>query len=493
MALCRMKTMVGAICLLAASLSAVGCSSTKKTPADTATASTTRVHAKIVKADPAAKIVTVALWTPDGDLDKPTDIACGPNVEIYLDGKPAELADLQGEPDSMITLADGLAVTIQAKGGRPAGQDKAGLSFKNQHARIVRIDAKSGKVTLDVIEADGQTGPEVLVSTTDKTEILVNAKAAKIQDMHSGQEVFLTASGGVAGRIMVISSRKAEPPRTAKTRIVRIDPNERRISLAPSDGDASGGEQIVVAVDEKTDILVGGKPVAFADLSVGQDVVVTFVAGTAVKIRGAAATVARKDEAATRICATIAKIDAAAGTLELSPCSGESGGAPIVVTTDAKTEILIAGKAAEFADLAAGQAVAVTFKAGTASRILAGPKKTVAPRTAYATVVRTDANSSTVTVTLLGGEQEERIALAVNESTAICLAGKAGGFGDLQAGQYVAVAFTDGTASSIEVRRPAPGPASKPAAAAAMPSDTPSKPQAFKHDVSRATTKLTSR
>ena len=79
----------------------------------------------------------------------------------------------------------------------------------------------------------------------------------------------------------------ADPPakkaKNVRGEVVKIDGN--KVTLKIKDKEAAGGtKDIVIATDDKTQIMIEGTPGKLADLKVGQKVVVTPAEGTATKI-----------------------------------------------------------------------------------------------------------------------------------------------------------------------------------------------------------------
>jgi len=139
---------------------------------------------KIVKVE--GTNVVVGTRQEDGTT-KETTVATDDKTEITVDRKAAKLADLKADMMVSVTPATGTATRISAR--------SPGL-----YGKIVKVD---GTNVVVATRERGGTAKEVTVATDDKTEITVDGKAAKLEDLKADMRVYVTPPTGTATKVSV--------------------------------------------------------------------------------------------------------------------------------------------------------------------------------------------------------------------------------------------------------------------------------------------------
>jgi hypothetical protein len=139
---------------------------------------------------------------------------------------------------------------------------------------VVKVD---GMVVL-LSAADEKHFKPVSVETDSRTEVLMDGKAAKLDDLKPGERVIVSPPQGKAARIEQKPARRGKAPESGLLdgAIVSADPS-RIVFLSPmSSGEIS---RIEAATSDRTVVMIDGKTAAAADLKAGQYVVIAFTGG----------------------------------------------------------------------------------------------------------------------------------------------------------------------------------------------------------------------
>jgi NAD(P)H-flavin reductase len=140
---------------------------------------------------------------------------------------------------------------------------------------IVKVDGSS--VLLNA--ADEKHFKPVSVETDSKTEVLLDGKTAKLDDLKLGERVIVSPPQGKAARIEQKAARRGRAPESGLLdgAIVSADAG-RIVFLSPmSSGEIS---RIEAATSDKTVVMIDGKTAAPADLKAGQYGVIAFTGGS---------------------------------------------------------------------------------------------------------------------------------------------------------------------------------------------------------------------
>lgn len=140
---------------------------------------------------------------------------------------------------------------------------------------VVKVEGSS--VVLSA--ADEKHFKAVSVETDSRTEVLMDGKAAKLDELKPGERVVVSPPHGTAARIEQKPARRGKAPESGLLdgAIVSADAS-RIVFLSPmSSGEIS---RIEAATSDKTVVMIGGKTAAPADLKAGQYVVIAFTGGS---------------------------------------------------------------------------------------------------------------------------------------------------------------------------------------------------------------------
>lgn len=165
----------------------------------------------------------------------------------------------------------------------------------------------------------------------------------------------------------LLLAAKKPAPTSFNALVIKVDGSALLLSAA----DEKHFKQVAVQTDDRTQVLIEGKPGILTDLRPGQRVIISPPSGTAVKIEEKAPRNGKTPESGLMDGAVVS-IDAGGHVLFYTPVSsGEI--AKVQIATGDKTVVVIDGKSAAPADLKPGQYIEVAFVGGIVRRIVVQP------------------------------------------------------------------------------------------------------------------------
>ncbi|MBM4019344.1 MAG: hypothetical protein FJ288_13650 [Planctomycetes bacterium] len=170
------------------------------------------------------------------------------------------------------------AAAVSAAGNAPAApaapaaapaKPKEAPIIKSWHATLVKVDGKS--LLVKVPGAKGQPDKQATVATDDKTKFLLDYENAALADLRPDMTLTITPVEGTATLIRA-------HVKGLYGAVVRVDGKNVVIKATKTK------KEVAVATDDKTKVVVLGKPARLADLKPGDQVKVIPETGTAAKI-----------------------------------------------------------------------------------------------------------------------------------------------------------------------------------------------------------------
>ena len=143
----------------------------------------TSLHATLVKVDGKNLVVKVSgqKGAPDKEMTVPTE----DKTEFLIDYADGTLADLTTGMTLTITPPEGTATLIRAH-------------VKGLYGVVVKVDGKN------VVIKATKTKKEVAVATDGKTQVFIEGKPGKLEDLKAGAEVKVIPETGTAAKIAVV-------------------------------------------------------------------------------------------------------------------------------------------------------------------------------------------------------------------------------------------------------------------------------------------------
>ncbi len=153
---------------------------------------------------------------------------------------------------------------------------------KPLYGKVVSVDTMTGKVVV----ADGDDGKQVTVATDPATKVVIADKAATLADLKAGMMVRVVPPTGTAAEIRAFlpkppASQPASGPKPLYGKVVSVDTMTDKVVIATGED----GNQVTIATDFNTKVVIADKPAMLADLKAGTMVRVMPPTGTAAEIR----------------------------------------------------------------------------------------------------------------------------------------------------------------------------------------------------------------
>jgi hypothetical protein len=146
----------------------------------------------------------------------------------------------------------------------PATKPTAATKPANVHATLVKVDGMNL-----LVKVTGQAGKETAVPTDDKTKFLIDYEDGKLADLTSGMTLTITQPGATATLIRAhVKGRYGV--------VVKMDGNNLVMTAKT--------KEVTVPTDDKTRVVLDGKPAKLSDLKAGMNVKAIPETGAATKI-----------------------------------------------------------------------------------------------------------------------------------------------------------------------------------------------------------------
>lgn len=147
------------------------------------------VNGTLVKVD--GQNLVVKTMARGGEAKEVT-VATDGKTEFVVDAEAGKLADLKADMRVMITPDTGTAQKVRA-------------FSKGLMGTVVKVDGKNV-----VIKAGrGEAAKEVTVATDEKTKVIIDEKAAKLEDLKTDMRVTVLPETGTAMKIIVMGAGRA--------------------------------------------------------------------------------------------------------------------------------------------------------------------------------------------------------------------------------------------------------------------------------------------
>ncbi|MBI4201623.1 MAG: DUF4382 domain-containing protein [Chloroflexi bacterium] len=322
-------------------------------------------------------------------------------------------------------LADGVISSLRGISAKVGGEvsvlyDSSTMTVISMKARVQTNARVAGTLkevdlrtrTLTVVSASG----EVTLTVDTGTDLSAGGQAVTLAELATmiGAEVTAEFNAQSMAATAVKAQGKAVVTGKASGVIKTVDSALRRVTLT-----LDAGGDLTLTLAEGVTIYAGGAVLSASDLSakVGSRVVVEFAAGTRTVI-----SILIVGDAAARGAAegVIQAVDVLAGVIVVSTSRGEV----IKLRMNANTRILVGGRAAALAALAAnvGSRVAVQYDAQTSTALAIEITGVAMPTSAlYSGTLKTvDTAAGTVTITTGAGKD---VVLKVDSQTRLLLDG----------------------------------------------------------------------
>lgn len=164
----------------------------------------------------------------------------------------------------------------------------------------------------------------------------------------------------------ILLAAKKPAPTSFDALVIKSDGSTLLVNAA----DEKHFKQLAVQTDDKTQVLIDGKPAALRDLKPGQRVIVSPTQGTAKQIEQKEPRRGRPVESGL-MDGAVASVDGGRVLFLTPTSSGEI--TRVEATTGDKTVVIVDGKPASPGDLKAGQYIEIAFLGGNVRRIVVQP------------------------------------------------------------------------------------------------------------------------
>lgn len=243
------------------------------------------------------------------------------------------------------------AITAQYFGTTAVKLKATGQAVTTTSGPVVGVNTGTGVLTI------GSTS----VFTNANTKISRNGKVVSLGKLtlHDTAVVHSSGDDDAADDVVVNGPEEGEVEGTIKA----ITGQE--VTIMPKEG----GADVTVTVDLTTIIEVGGKPAALADLQVGQTAEAEYDPTTFIAFSIEVDFPETEDEG--ELSGTVAAVDVTLGTLTITPTEG---GADVVLTVTAATEVEVNDEHATLGDVQVGMPVKAEYDTTTlvATEVKAG-------------------------------------------------------------------------------------------------------------------------
>lgn len=156
---------------------------------------------------------------------------------------------------------------------------------KPLYGTVVSVDAATGNI---VIKTTGENSQQVTVATDSNTKIIVADKAAALGDIKAGMGIRVMPPTGTATEIRAFqpkaapTSQPTSQPKPLYGTIVSVDVSTGNVVIKTA---GENSQQVTVATDSNTKIIISDKPSTLANLKAGLMARVVPATGTATEIR----------------------------------------------------------------------------------------------------------------------------------------------------------------------------------------------------------------
>ncbi len=362
-----------------------------------------------------------------------------PRTEIKLNGEPARLGDLQPGMRVSARLCretlTALFITATSGGGDCTAESISGeIKSVNLEAKTLTIEVPGG-------------GPEATLNVTERTEIALNGRPARLSDLQPGMRASARFCRETLNALAVVATSGDEcEVAGVQGEISAVDLDQRVVAITPP-----GGEPVRLNVTERTEITIDGRPARLNDLQVGMRAGARFCRQTHNAL-GIAALSSGEDCTVVSVEGAVARVDVEGHHLVIALASGEQ----VTLNVTDRTEIKLNNEAARLSDLRERMRVAARFCRETSNALVisaftAAPDCTVAR--VEGAIAEIDLEGHTITVATASGE---RVTLNVTDRTEIKINGQAARLSDLRTGWRAEARFCRETSNALTIQATRP-------------------------------------
>ena len=320
---------------------------------------------------------------------------------ITLDGKDADLEDLESGMEVEAVVKNGTALEIYAKSGSYTGQVE-GTIYRISGGRI-RVKTSSSEYTFDI---------------DDDTLVYIDGKKAEVKDLMADMPVVVRYRGNTALRI-VAESLESE----LEGVITGLSAKDNTITVKV------GSSYRTLSVNKNTEVKVNGKTAGFNGLAVGMKVRIRYRAQQALRIQAS--------DDVTEVKGIITSVNASREKITV-----QIGGKAYTYST-ADADIYVEGKSADVADLVVGMTAEFELVNGsTVSEVNARLEKV------EGIVVSLDADDMEITLRLYNTD----VTYNLDEDVRAVVDGERVRLGTIKRRDQVVLEFKDGLVVLIEVK-----------------------------------------
>ncbi|MEW6206838.1 MAG: hypothetical protein AB1631_00620 [Acidobacteriota bacterium] len=355
---------------------------------------------------------------------------------ITINGEAAPLDRLQPgmSAKAIYNLASLVAEKIDAR--TEGSSDCTAVATAGE---IKGVDVEAKTLTID---PEGE-GEEVTLNITERTEITLNGRPARLNELLPGMKV-----GARFCRETLNALAVAARDREEECTVVGVEGAIARVHLETSTLviATASGELVTLNVTPRTEIKLNGEEARLADLQPGMRVGARVCRETLVALSIAATS--QEDCTAVGVSGEIERVDVEGHHLVIDP-QGE--GESLTLNITERTEIALDGRPARLADLQPGMKVSARFCRETlnALAVIATSEDECHAEGVQGEISRIDTDAKMIAITPPGSS--EAVVLNVVERTEITLDGHPARLGDLQVGMRAAARFCRDTKTALAI------------------------------------------
>lgn len=218
--------------------------------------------------------------------------------------------------------------------------------LKPHHINGVVVTADATAKTITVKDKDAQS---IVISVLDSTKIKEKSKAKTFADIVSGDNIAVKYTVSTTGNFAQTIKILPKQSQNIEGNVTAIDATAKTITV-----EDNNALSIVISVQDSTIITEQDQPRTFADIILGDNVVIKFTVSSSVNL---AETIKILPEASHNINGNVTAIDATAKTITAMDKDAQS----ILISVQDSTKITERGLTRAFSDVAVGDAVVIKY------------------------------------------------------------------------------------------------------------------------------------
>lgn len=358
------------------------------------------------------------------------------STQITINGEAASLDRLQPgmSARAVYNLASLVAERIDARAEGSTDCTVVGIT-----GEIRRVNVEASTLTID---PEGE-GDEVTLNITERTEITLNGRPARLHELLPGMKVGARFCRETLDALGVAARDDGD-----ECTVVGVEGTVARVHLETSTlvVALATGELVTLNVTPRTEITLNGHEARLSDLQAGMRVHARACRETSIALSIAATS----GEECTVVGASgeIERVDVEGHHLVIDP---EGEGDHLTLNITNRTEIALDGRPARLADLRPGMKVTARFcrESLDALAVVATSEDECHVEGIQGEISRVDLDAKMLAIAALGSS--EAVVLNVVERTEITLDGRPARLSDLQVGMRAAVRFCRDTKTALAI------------------------------------------